>query len=91
MLKPCSSARMVVYPVSSLVNNARHDGPKCVARVNEMGLDQFLGQGLGFSMSETIDDIRVSELFSCFSLRIFYSSFIFSGSFSMRYPYSGTS
>ena len=41
MLKPCSSARMVVYPVSSLVNNARHDGPECVARVNEMGLDQF--------------------------------------------------
>ena len=41
MLKPCSSARMVVYPVSSLVNSARHDGPECVARVNEMGLDQF--------------------------------------------------
>ena len=41
MLGPCSSARMVAYPVSSLVNNARHDGPECVARVNEMGLDQF--------------------------------------------------
>ena len=34
MLKPCLSARMVAYPVSSLVNNARHDGPECVARVS---------------------------------------------------------
>ena len=34
MLKPCSSARMVAYPVSSLVNSARHDGPECVARVS---------------------------------------------------------
>ena len=36
MLKPCSSARMVAYPVSSLVNSARHDGPECVARVSQM-------------------------------------------------------
>jgi putative SOS response-associated peptidase YedK len=41
MLGPCSSARMVAYPVSSLVNNARHDGPECVARVNELVPDQF--------------------------------------------------
>ena len=41
MLKPCSSARMVVYPVSSLVNNARHDGPECVAKVDETVPDQF--------------------------------------------------
>ena len=41
MLKPCSSSKMVAYPLSSLVDNARHDGPECVARVNEMGLDQF--------------------------------------------------
>ena len=34
MLKPFSSAKMVAYPVSSLVNNARHDGPECVARVS---------------------------------------------------------
>ena len=40
MLKPCSSARMVVGPVSRLVNSARHDGPECVARVNEMVPDQ---------------------------------------------------
>ena len=66
MLKPCSSSRMVAYPLSNLVNNARHDGPKCVARVNEMGLDQFLGQGLGFSMSETIDDTRFRTFFLVF-------------------------
>ena len=41
MLKPCSSARMVVYPVSCLVNNARHDGPECAARVKELGRGQF--------------------------------------------------
>ena len=41
MLGPCSSARMVAYPVSSLVNSARHDGPECVARVNELVPDQF--------------------------------------------------
>jgi putative SOS response-associated peptidase YedK len=41
MLGPCSSARIVAYPVSSLVNNARHDGPECVARVNERVPDQF--------------------------------------------------
>ena len=35
MLKPCSSARMVAYPVSRLVNSARHDGPECVAKVDE--------------------------------------------------------
>ena len=34
MLKPCSSARMVVGPVSRLVNSARHDGPERVARVS---------------------------------------------------------
>ena len=36
MLKPCSSAMMVAYPVSSLVNSARHDGPECAARVSHM-------------------------------------------------------
>ena len=36
MLKPCSSAMMVAYPVSSLVNSARHDGPECAARVSQM-------------------------------------------------------
>jgi putative SOS response-associated peptidase YedK len=41
MLGPCSSARIVAYPVSSLVNSARHDGPECVARVNKMVPDQF--------------------------------------------------
>ena len=32
MLRPCPSDRMMAYPVSSVVNSARHDGPKCVAR-----------------------------------------------------------
>ena len=41
MLKPCLSARMVAYPVSSLVNSARHDGPECVARLDETVPDQF--------------------------------------------------
>ena len=41
LLKPCSSEKMVAYPVSSLVNSARYDGPDCVARVNEMVPDQF--------------------------------------------------
>ena len=41
MLKPCFSAGMVAYPVSSLVNNARHDGPECVARLDETVPDQF--------------------------------------------------
>ena len=36
MLRPCPSERMVAYPVSSVVNSARYDGPECVARVNEM-------------------------------------------------------
>ena len=36
MLNSCSSARMVAYPVSSLVNSARHDGPECAARVSQM-------------------------------------------------------
>lgn len=34
MLKPCSSAMMLAYSVSSSVNSARHDGPECVARVS---------------------------------------------------------
>ena len=41
MLKPCSSARMVAYHVSNLVNSARHDRPECVARVAETVPDQF--------------------------------------------------
>ena len=41
MLKPYSAARMMTYPVSSVVNSARHDGPECVARVDETVLDQF--------------------------------------------------
>ena len=41
MLKPCSSERMVAYPVSSLVNSARHDGPECVARLSQMAPGQF--------------------------------------------------
>ena len=41
MLKPCSAARLVAYPVSSLVNSARHDGPECVARVDETVPEQF--------------------------------------------------
>ena len=41
MLKPFSSAKMVAYPVSNLVNNARHDGPECVAKVDETVPDQF--------------------------------------------------
>ena len=36
-----SSAKMVAYPVSNLVNNARHDGPECVAKVDETVPDQF--------------------------------------------------
>ncbi len=32
MLKPFPSEMMVVYPVNSAVNNARHDGPECIAR-----------------------------------------------------------
>ena len=36
MLKPCFSAGMVAYPVSSLVNNAHNDGPECAARVSQM-------------------------------------------------------
>ena len=36
MLKPCSSAMIMAYPVSSLVNSARYDGPECVARVSQM-------------------------------------------------------
>ena len=36
MLKPCSSTRMMTYPVSSLVNNAHNDGPECAARVSQM-------------------------------------------------------
>ena len=34
MLRPCPSKWMVAYPVSSLVNSARHDGPECVGEVN---------------------------------------------------------
>ena len=41
MLKPCSSTRMMTYPVSSLVNSTRHDGPECVAKVDETVPDQF--------------------------------------------------
>jgi putative SOS response-associated peptidase YedK len=41
MLKPCSAARMMTYPVSNLVNSARHDGPECVARLDETVPDQF--------------------------------------------------
>ena len=41
MLKPCSSAMMLVYPVSSLVNSARRDGPECVARLAETVLGEF--------------------------------------------------
>ena len=41
MLGPCSSARMVAYPVSSLVNSARRDGPECVARLAETVLGEF--------------------------------------------------
>ena len=41
MLKPCSSARMVAYPVSSLVNSARRDGPECVARLAETVPGEF--------------------------------------------------
>ena len=41
MLKPCSSTRMMTYPVSSLVNSARHDGRACVAKVDESVPDQF--------------------------------------------------
>ena len=40
-LKPCSSEKMVAYPVSSSVNSARHDGPDLVARVDETVPDQF--------------------------------------------------
>ena len=41
MLKPCSSARMMTYPVSSLVNSAHHDGPECVSRVSQMASGPF--------------------------------------------------
>ena len=41
MLKPCSSAMMLAYSVSSLVNSARHDGPECVARVSQMASGPF--------------------------------------------------
>ena len=34
MLGPYPSEKMVAYPVNSVVNNARHDGPECVAEVN---------------------------------------------------------
>ena len=41
MLKPYSAARMMTYPVSSVVNSARHDGPECVARVSQMASGPF--------------------------------------------------
>ena len=41
MLKPCSSARLMTYSVSSVVSSARHDGLECVARVDETVSDQF--------------------------------------------------
>ena len=34
MLKPFPSEMMVAYPVNSIVNNARYDGPEFVAKVN---------------------------------------------------------
>ena len=34
MLKPCPPERMVTYPVSRVVNNARHDEPECVNKVD---------------------------------------------------------
>ena len=34
MLKPFPSEMMVAYPVNSVVNNTRYDGPECVAKVN---------------------------------------------------------
>ena len=34
MLKPFPPERMVAYPVNSVVNSARHDGPEGVARVD---------------------------------------------------------
>ena len=38
MLGPYPSEKMVAYPVNSVVNNARHDGPECVARIGEDGI-----------------------------------------------------
>ena len=43
MLKPCPTERMDAYPVSSLVNSPRNNGPECTERVGEQqGL--FAGQ-----------------------------------------------
>ena len=33
MLRPCPSNRMEAYPVNSIVNSARYDGPECIAKV----------------------------------------------------------
>ena len=37
MLKPFPSEKMAAYPVNSAVNNARHDGPECVAKIGADG------------------------------------------------------
>ena len=34
MLKPFPSEMMVAYPVNSIVNSARQDGPECIARID---------------------------------------------------------
>ena len=37
MLGPYPSEKMVAYPVNSVVNTARHDGPECIASIGADG------------------------------------------------------
>jgi putative SOS response-associated peptidase YedK len=48
LLRPYDSAAMDVYPVSSLVNNARHDSPECVVPVRIPSADDRRQSQLGF-------------------------------------------
>jgi putative SOS response-associated peptidase YedK len=34
LLQPCPEENMEAYPVATLVNSPRNNGPECVARVN---------------------------------------------------------
>lgn len=45
MLKPYPKVKMMVYPVSSMVNSPRHNGPECVERIREQQ-ELFTGQDL---------------------------------------------
>ncbi len=45
MVKPYPKEKMTAYPVSSLVNSPRHNGPECVERVRKQQ-ELFTGQDL---------------------------------------------